>query len=199
MSRSYCGYRRPRRRAWLAVEHRLVRSVGDGTGNAAMGWHLKWREGRLLALVSIGGNQIGDADALCFEGVHEVSPMNFSFGTGCRYTKCHAFSVAPSEANRDQYSAVSHCTVEANFDVGGVKKDVGDFRQWAIAPKLELGVEFGGQARDLAGCDLHTTKLFHDICNAACRNTLKIHFSYGYFESTIGATAFFKEAALEWF
>ena len=47
----------------------------------------------------------------------------------------------------------------ASFDLAGIKEDVGNFGQCTIAPKLEFGVKFSSEARDLARADFHAAEL----------------------------------------
>ena len=76
--------------------------------------------------------------------------------------------------------------------------DEGDFGQQSVAPQLKLSIQFRGQARHLAGGDLHAAELFHDGGDAPGGNALEIHFGDGDLEGPICAATLFKETALEW-
>ena len=70
----------------------------------------------------------------------------------------------------------------ASFDLAGIKEDVGNFGQCTIAPKLEFGVKFSSEARDLARADFHAAELLPYCGNAAGRNALEMHFGDGFFK-----------------
>lgn len=47
----------------------------------------------------------------------------------------------------------------ASFVVVGIKEDVGNFGQWAIASKLEFGAKYSSEARDPARRGIHAVEL----------------------------------------
>ena len=64
------------------------------------------------------------------------------------------------ELKQPRISAATEARM-ASFVVVGIKEDVGDFGQCAIASKLEFGVKFSSEARDLAKGGFHAAELLH--------------------------------------
>lgn len=146
--------------------------------------------------MGIGGDEIGNADAAFFEAGEEGAPVGFGLGDSGGDAQDEAFGVVAADADGGEDGAVAHGPVEANLDVGGVEDEEGDLGQGAGAPFFELGIELGGEARDLGGGDVEPTEFLDDGFDAACGNALEIHFGHGRFEGAIHAgTAFQKRGA----
>lgn len=76
--------------------------------------------------------------------------MGFCFGVGGRNAEGDSLAVGTPDPDGAEDGTVPYRAIEADFDVGGIKEDKGDFRQQPGAPKFEFGIQLGSQAGHLA-------------------------------------------------
>lgn len=151
------------------------------------------------AFMGIGCDEVGDADAAFAQRGEECAPVNLVFGKGGGSSKDHAFAIVAPDADGDEDGAVAHGGIDAHLDVGGVEEEVGDFRQWTVAPFFKGFIEFCGESGDLSGCDFHAAEFSHDMLDATGGDSLEIHFGDCAFEGLVNAGAFFQEGRVKGF
>ena len=74
------------------------------------------------SLVGVGGDEVWHADAAGFEGVEEGAPVRFCLRECAGDAQDDALAVLALDADGAEDGAVTHRTVDADLEVGGVEE-----------------------------------------------------------------------------
>jgi len=147
--------------------------------------------------VSVGGDEVGDADASLAQAACESAPVNFGFGQGAGHAENHSFAIVTAHADGDEGGAISYRAVDSHFVIGSVESEVGDLGKGALTPFLELAVEFGGELGYLGGGNLEAAEFFHYFRDAPGADAFDIHGGDSGLEGPVATRSLFEERRSE--
>jgi hypothetical protein len=142
-------------------------------------------DGSAQTLVIVADDSAHAMEAALLERFQEAPAVNLGFTEGTTGAEDGTAAVL-GDTNGYQNRAVPQTSIDTYFFKPGIQHEIGLGSERAVAPRVELGFEFGGGATDLGTGDAQTTEGGEDLVDLSCGDALDVHLSHGQQECLIG-------------